>query len=146
MMLSVVYVVVRRLIRLALVFSRGDLSASVELVVLRHENAFLCVRYRGLASSRPIGSVSRRRPGFFLAALGRRCATAKARAKGPGLLDYWIARADPDGQMPQTDRVKAAENVKAEFYGRRMRIARAAKRAKAAKRSPKPPAGPPTTA
>ena len=41
MVLSLVYAVVRRLIGLVGVLSRGDLSKEVELLVLRHENAVL---------------------------------------------------------------------------------------------------------
>jgi hypothetical protein len=62
----------------------------------------------------------------------RSLATAKARANGPASLDYWMPRVDPDQQMSHTDRVKAAENAKAEYYGRKLRDARAAKAAKRA--------------
>jgi hypothetical protein len=62
----------------------------------------------------------------------RSLATAAARAAGPGSLDYWMRRVDPDGEMTHADRVKAAENAKAEYYGRSMRNARAARRRKAA--------------
>ena len=41
MVFSLVYVVVRWLIGLVVVLSRGDLSKAVELLVLRHENAVL---------------------------------------------------------------------------------------------------------
>lgn len=63
----------------------------------------------------------------------RTLATAPARANGPGRIEYWMAKVDPDGQMTYPNRVKAAENAKAEFYGRRMREARAAKKAKRAR-------------
>lgn len=41
MVFSLVYTLVRWLISLAVVLSRGDLSKEVELLVLRHENAVL---------------------------------------------------------------------------------------------------------
>jgi hypothetical protein len=41
MVFSLVYALVRWLVGLAVVFSRGDLSKEVELLVLRHENAVL---------------------------------------------------------------------------------------------------------
>lgn len=59
----------------------------------------------------------------------RSLATAKARAAGPASLDYWIRQVDPKGEMSPLDRVKAAGNARAEWYGRRMKDARAAKRA-----------------
>lgn len=59
----------------------------------------------------------------------RSLATAKARAAGPASLDYWMPRVDPDSEMSYRDRVRAAQNAKAEFYGRAMKNARAARRA-----------------
>jgi hypothetical protein len=60
----------------------------------------------------------------------RSLATAKARANGPGSLEYWLTKVDPDGEMVYADRVRAADNAKAEFYGRAMKNARKSKAAK----------------
>lgn len=54
--------------------------------------------------------------------------TAKARAAGVNGIDYWLKRVDPDGEMSDRDRVRAAENARAEWFGRRMKDTRAAKR------------------
>jgi hypothetical protein len=59
-------------------------------------------------------------------------ATAAARAAGPGSIEYWLKKVDPDGEMSAADRLKAATNAKKAFYGRLTlagRQARAAKRA-----------------
>jgi hypothetical protein len=62
----------------------------------------------------------------------RTLATAKARAAGPASLDYWLKRVDPDREMAYHDRVRAAENARAEWYARAMKNARAAQRVKRA--------------
>ena len=59
-------------------------------------------------------------------------ATAPARAKGPGSLDYWMPRVDPDEQMTYADRVRAAENAKREFYQRLAKQGRKAKKSRKA--------------
>jgi hypothetical protein len=57
----------------------------------------------------------------------RSLATAKARANGPGSIEYWMRRVDPEGEMTYADRVKAAENAKKAFYGQQLKAARKAK-------------------
>jgi hypothetical protein len=57
-------------------------------------------------------------------------ATAPARAAGPASVDYWIGKVDPDRQMSNVDRVKAAENARREFYQRLGKTGRKAKKAK----------------
>lgn len=61
----------------------------------------------------------------------RSLATAKARASGPASIDYWIKQVDPDNEMSPNDRVRAAENKRAAFYGRLGKTGRAAKRSAA---------------
>ncbi|MFZ0380359.1 MAG: hypothetical protein WAL38_21205, partial [Solirubrobacteraceae bacterium] len=41
MLLKIVYLLVRRILSLAVLISRGDLAKDAELLVLRHENAVL---------------------------------------------------------------------------------------------------------
>ena len=57
-------------------------------------------------------------------------ATAKARAAGPGSVDYWIARVDPDGLMTPADRVAAAENARRAHFQRLAKRGRAARKAR----------------
>lgn len=59
-------------------------------------------------------------------------ATAAARAKGPGSIDYWLPKVDPDQQMTHADRVKAAENARRAFY---QRLAKRGRKAKQSKRT-----------
>lgn len=56
-------------------------------------------------------------------------ATAAARAAGPGSIDYWLTKVDPDRQMTHGDRVKAAENARKEFYQRLGKTGRRARKA-----------------
>ncbi|WP_062434856.1 hypothetical protein [Herbidospora daliensis] len=62
----------------------------------------------------------------------RTAATSAARAAGPGSIEYWLKRVDPDGVMSDADRLKAAGNAKAAFYAR---LTRAGRQARAAKRA-----------
>ena len=57
-------------------------------------------------------------------------ATAAARAAGPGSVDYWLSKVDPDGEMAADDRVKAAENARRLFYQRLAKTGRQARRAR----------------
>ncbi len=67
----------------------------------------------------------------------RTAATATARANGPGSLDYWLRKVDPDGRLPHADAVAKAESAKRVFYDRLAQLGRQAKAAKAASRAPK---------
>ncbi len=60
-------------------------------------------------------------------------ATAAARAAGPGSIDYWLTKVDPDRQMSGADRVKAAENARREFYQRLGKTGRKARKPKPTK-------------
>jgi len=62
----------------------------------------------------------------------RAAATAAARAKGPGSLEYWIAKTDPD--LPHAERVKRANNLKQVFYQKLAASGRKAKAAKSARK------------
>lgn len=62
----------------------------------------------------------------------RTLATAAARAAGPGSIDYWIAKVDPDEQMTRGDRLAAAENAKRAFY---QRLAKQGRKARARKKT-----------
>jgi hypothetical protein len=44
--------------------------------------------------------------------------TARARANGPGSLDYWEQKVDPDGAWPTERRRKAAEAAMKEHFTR----------------------------
>lgn len=59
-------------------------------------------------------------------------ATAPARAAGPGSIDYWLTKVDPDQQMTHEDRVAAAENAKRAHY---QRLAKQGRKAKQSKRT-----------
>lgn len=54
----------------------------------------------------------------------RTAATATARANGPGSLEYWFPKVDPDGELPYETRVKNAEAAKRAFYARLGRMGR----------------------
>lgn len=68
----------------------------------------------------------------------RSLATAPARAKGPGAIEYWLTKVDPDGEMTYRDRLRAAENAKRAFYARLGKSGRRAKQLRRAGMSPKP--------
>ena len=38
--------------------------------------------------------------------------TAPARAKSPQSLDYWAAKVDPDGALPEQERLRRAEHAR----------------------------------
>jgi hypothetical protein len=59
-------------------------------------------------------------------------ATAAARANGPGSIEYWIKRVDPDGVLDRATAVKKAMKAKAVFYDQLTQQGRDAKAAKAA--------------
>lgn len=59
----------------------------------------------------------------------RALATAPARANGPGSIEYWMTKVDPDQAMTYRDRVRAAENAKRAFYARLGKSGRKARRA-----------------
>jgi hypothetical protein len=59
-------------------------------------------------------------------------ATAAARANGPGSIDYWLNKVDPDGRMAPDDRVKAAENARRAFYQRLAKQGRKARKSRRA--------------
>lgn len=63
MVFSLLYMVVRWLIGLVVVLSRGDLSKEVELLVLRHENAVLRRQVAGGVRILKIRRRPRGRPG-----------------------------------------------------------------------------------
>jgi hypothetical protein len=48
----------------------------------------------------------------------RTAATAEARAAGPGALEYWESKVDPEGIMSPADRTKCATNAKRAYYSR----------------------------
>lgn len=62
----------------------------------------------------------------------RSLATAPARANGPGAIEYWLRKVDPDGQMVYADRLKAATNAKRAYYARLGKAGRRAKQIRAA--------------
>ncbi|WP_433478123.1 hypothetical protein ACQPZP_14480 [Spirillospora sp. CA-142024] len=62
----------------------------------------------------------------------RSAQTAAARANGPGSLDYWAKKVDPEGVMSDADREKAAANAKRLFYIELTEKRLAAKRARLA--------------
>lgn len=62
----------------------------------------------------------------------RSLATAPARAKGPGAIEYWLTKVDPDGEMTYADRLKAAGNAKRAYYARLGKAGRRAKQLRAA--------------
>ena len=48
----------------------------------------------------------------------RNKATAAARANSPASIEYWAAKVDPDRQMSDGDRARAAENAMKAHFGR----------------------------
>lgn len=96
-----------------------------------------CGRCGGEITSQTCGTCADRRVNASIAANARWAAepsraraTAAARAAGPGSIDYWLPKVDPDRQMTHTDRVKAAENARRAFYQRLAKRGRKARRAK----------------
>jgi hypothetical protein len=57
--------------------------------------------------------------------------TAKARAHGPGSLDYWRAKVDPDGLLADRERDRRARHAKVAYF---TRLSMRAAEAKARKR------------
>jgi hypothetical protein len=47
-----------------------------------------------------------------------RAGTAKMRAAGPGHIDYWIAKVDPDCTLRPAERQRRAEAAKRAYYSR----------------------------
>lgn len=62
----------------------------------------------------------------------RAAATAAARANGPGSIEYWIRKVDPDGLLARDVVLPMAQKRKTAFYERLARSGRKAKAAKAA--------------
>lgn len=57
--------------------------------------------------------------------------TEAARKAGPGKIEHWLTKVDPDGALPETERLNAALKAKYEYYrdmGRRSAAARKAAR------------------
>lgn len=44
--------------------------------------------------------------------------TAKARAAGPGQVEYWLAKVDPENKLDAADRLRRAEAAKREHFTR----------------------------
>ena len=97
---------------------------------------------------RPTGAAARsRETNQLLGAIGgnelwatlhgaaRTAATAAARAAGPGSIEYWERKVDPDGVMAPADRTKCAEHAKKAYYSR---LALASTKARVAGKAPKP--------
>lgn len=42
--------------------------------------------------------------------------TEPARAAGPGRIDYWLQQVDPDGKLPEKERLRRAESAKKAHY------------------------------
>lgn len=62
----------------------------------------------------------------------RTTATAAARRKGPGSLEYWLKKVDPNGELAYDARVKKAESAKTAYF---QQFALAGRKARAAKRA-----------
>ena len=60
MLFKIVYLLVRRILGLAVLISRSDLAKDAELLVLRHENAVLRRHAGGSCTTRPTGCGSPR--------------------------------------------------------------------------------------
>lgn len=45
-------------------------------------------------------------------------ATSRARANGPGSIEYWLKKVDPDGELPEKERLRRAQSAKKAFYAR----------------------------
>lgn len=97
------------------------------------------------AERRPTGAAARTREvNSILGSIGgnehwstlhgeaRTQATAAARAAGPGSIEYWENKVDPEGEMAPADRTKCAINAKRAYYSR---LALASAKARAAGRA-----------
>ena len=71
-LLKIVYLLMRRILGLAVLVFRGDLAKDAELLVLRHENAVLRRTPAGCGTSRPTGCGSPRWHGSSPAGAGPR--------------------------------------------------------------------------
>jgi hypothetical protein len=58
--------------------------------------------------------------------------TAKAREKSPSSLNYWERKADPDGVLPEAERLRRAEHLRRAYFARLSLASAKARRRKAA--------------
>jgi hypothetical protein len=70
MLLKIVYLLVRRVLGVAVLVFSTDLAKDAELLALRHENTVLRRRAAGSGMSRPAGPGSPRWPRFYPAGAG----------------------------------------------------------------------------
>ena len=63
--------------------------------------------------------------------------TARARANGPGSLDYWLDRVDPHGELTAAERDRRARNAKTAFCIRLAKRSAAVRKAKSSRAVPR---------